>query len=186
MTLDELLQATTLDALLLRMYGQPLCAAYHPVLVSQWSKYYFMCFWPCVLQGWPEHSAAWQSVRVTLSDRGLPASMRLLDVGSSSCAEQLLDDHLRPLIERLARYAKVPPGVFWSNAGDALEQALPAFAEARWAHALLTPGEAARPRRDSLQGTVNYTSSGQRRVRACCLACQVPGIGHCAHCPLQD
>ncbi|WPP01167.1 siderophore-iron reductase FhuF [Pseudomonas sp. HR96] len=186
MDLDELLQPAHLDTLLLRMYGPALCAEHHPVLVSQWSKYYFMSLWPCLLEAGPQRSAAWEMVRVKLGARGLPEHISLAEARLAASPDELYASHLRPLVGRLAAYAKVPAAVFWSNAGDALEQALPAFPQAAWARALLSPSAGVRPRRGSLQGTVHYSAQGCRKVRACCLAWQVPGIGYCAHCPLQD
>ncbi len=45
----HLLQAQCLDQLLLRVYGPDLMPSQLPVLVSQWSKYYFMQLIPPVM-----------------------------------------------------------------------------------------------------------------------------------------
>lgn len=183
MTLDELLQAPALDVLLLQMYGPRLVASYPSVVVSQWTKYYFMCFWQSVLNAWPESSARWESVRISVDPRGLPSAIELGLPGHDETLDELIEFNLRPLIRRFAKFAKLPAGVFWSNAGDALEQALQSASGRReqtlWRQRRLASGA-----RNPLHGTVRYLPDGIRKVRICCRAWQVPGVGHCEHCPL--
>ncbi|MCS5515873.1 hypothetical protein NWF32_13810 [Pseudomonas qingdaonensis] len=51
MRLAELLRPDAFDALLLGLYGPELMPAQRPVLVSQWSKYYFAVLWRAALVG---------------------------------------------------------------------------------------------------------------------------------------
>ena len=186
MTLDELLQPDTLDALLLQAYGAQLFAEHRPVLVSQWSKFYFMCFWPTVLRNCPMRSGAWESVRLSVGPGGLPDVIELRGDSTGNAVHELVELNLRQLAKGFSAHGQVPVAVFWSNAGDALEQALRSHTPCHWAQGLLSARSLASGLRNPLHATVRYLPDGQRQVRACCLAWQVPGIGHCEHCPLHS
>lgn len=185
MTLDELTGDGVLDALLLRMYGPHLFDEHHSVLVSQWSKYYFMLLWKSALRRWPSASMAWESACLHVGKGGLPERLELLGEARNDLFDELVPGHLSPLITFFSALAKTPAGVFWSNAGDALDQALQRISQEHSLSSLLVarqlPGGQANP----LRYAVHRRPDGRRTVRACCLAWQVPGIGYCEHCPLS-
>lgn len=169
LTRDALFESQTFHGLLLALYGPELMPAQLPVLVSQWSKYYFMLLWREALAG---RAPRWSAeLRVELDARGLPAAYGAGD-GLNGLAE-VIDAHLPPLIERLARLGGVPAAVLWGNAGDCLEQ---------------VAGDAAKPWLQDLDSplfaAVGEDAAGRRRRRTCCLSYKVEWVGHCEHCPL--
>lgn len=174
--LEQLLQPAHFDALLLGLYGPELMPAQRPVLVSQWSKYYFAAIWQALLGG--SALPVFVATEVTLDSRGLP----LVLAGQGSCREGLeaiVEQHLQPLVLRLAALGPVAPGVLWGNAGDCLDQALRrAGADDIGLGRLLTLPES------PLYAAVSLDASGQRRRRVCCLSYKVDWVGHCEHCPL--
>lgn len=179
--LSELLRPVSFHRLLLALYGPELMPAQLPVLVSQWSKYYFALFWReavsarCAGRG----LALSNNVGVSLDDRGLPLAFEPLATGSDSL-QSLLEHHLTPLVQQLAAFGSVPVAVLWGNAGDCLEQCLQALevdlVEAR--DLLDRPGS-------PLFAAVSYDAHGLRRRRTCCLSYKVAWVGHCTHCPLN-
>ncbi len=198
----ELLSVEVLDALLLKVYGAELMATHLPVLVSQWSKYYFMQLIPPVLTAsllgdwhWP---LALEQVSLALDGRGLPTgvkfgagSVRQLEtLESGERFADLLDDNLQPFIEALAAYGGVASSVLWGNAGDYLETCLhqlrlrtdKPLAEG---FALLDLKQRPDGRPNPLFKAVSYIRSPPRRQRrSCCLSYQVEWVGRCEHCPL--
>jgi len=194
--LHQALQAAELDAALLRIYGQPLFDEQKPVLVSQWSKYFFMHWWPAILvtqlvRGW-YLPLQLDQLGLVLNERGLPLGVKLLEEGEPGEADESLEPvvqaSLRPFIERLSAYGEVPTAVLWGNAGDYLEQAtvrLQALGVAVGpALALLHSRKAADGRGNPLYEPVRYLPDGKRQRRSCCLAYKVGWVGHCEHCPL--
>jgi len=198
----EVLSAEVLDALLLKVYGAELMASHLPVLVSQWSKYYFMQLIPPVLTAsllgdwhWP---LALEQVNLALDERGLPAgvkfgagSVRQLEtLESGERFADLLDDNLLPFIETLTAYGGVASGVLWGNAGDYLETCLSSLRllndpSLEAGYALLTDPLRADGRRNPLFNAVSYIGEPPRRQRrSCCLSYQVEWVGRCEHCPL--
>nr|WP_319528694.1 siderophore-iron reductase FhuF [Pseudomonas laurentiana] len=179
--LSELLRPAYFHRLLLALYGADLMPAQLPVLVSQWSKYYFSMFWReavsarCAGRG----LALPGNVGVSLDERGLPLAFEPMDAGSEDL-QGLLEQHLAPLIQQLAALGSVSVAVLWGNAGDCLEQCLQALevdlVEAR--DLLDRPG-------GPLFAAVSYDANGLRRRRTCCLSYKVAWVGHCAHCPLN-
>ncbi|WP_213876341.1 siderophore-iron reductase FhuF [Pseudomonas sp. dw_358] len=186
MTLEALLQPEALDELLLQAYGARWVSDYRPVLASQWSKYYFMCLWGRTLSVGFGDGTMWDSIRIVVGNRGLPESVEWQKGGSDLAFDDVVEQHLRPLIKRFARLADVPAAVLWSNAGDALEQVFRGLLDMSPLPAVLTRRQLAGGSPNPLYGTVHYLADGTRKVRACCLAYRVPGIGHCQHCPLQN
>ncbi|WP_104205071.1 siderophore-iron reductase FhuF [Billgrantia saliphila] len=108
----------------------------------------------------------------------------------------LLDGHLAPLIETLAKLSSASPKVFWSNAGNYFEY----FAHAL-AHHPLAPPDANAPalafleaailpdgQRNPLYRPVRYrTADGdepQRVRRLCCIRYLIDELGYCENCPL--
>ncbi|GAB7533102.1 siderophore-iron reductase FhuF [Pseudomonas sp. 3A(2025)] len=204
--LPTLLAAGRLDALLDSVYGPELMASHKPVLVSQWAKYYFTLLIPPVLVANLVHGWHWPltlaHIALALDERGVPQGIRFLGQGAAGgCAgdkplqrfADLLDDNLRPFIEVLGAYGKLPRAVLWSSVGDTLEQCLtrlerrdPALARDGWP--LLDLPRRADGRVNPLFNSVAYVpqASGEprRQRRACCLSYQVEWVGRCEHCPL--
>lgn len=174
--LEQLLQPAHFESLLFGLYGCELMPAQRPVLVSQWSKYYFAAVWQALLGG--SVLPVFAATEVTLDARGLP---RVLAGQGSRCEglEAILEQHLRPLVLRLAALGPVAPGVLWGNAGDCLDQALQrSGADDKGLGRLLTSSDS------PLYAAVSLDALGQRRRRVCCLSYKVDWVGHCEHCPL--
>jgi ferric iron reductase protein FhuF len=176
LSLEQLLAPACFESLLLELYGPELMPAQRPVLVSQWSKYYFAALWQALLGG--SALPIFAATDVTLDARGLPIAL----AGQGGCCEGLeaiLDQHLQPLVLRLATLGAVAPGVLWGNAGDCLDQALQRVeVDGNGLGRLLTSPDS------PLYAAVSLDVSGQRRRRVCCLSYKVDWVGHCEHCPL--
>lgn len=195
-SLPELLQPRVLDQLLVRLYGPQRMAEHKAVLVSQWSKYYFMHWLPIMLVSQLAHG--WdlpllpRETGLVLDERGMPLAVRFFDEGEAGDAQASLEpwiaSNLRPFVEALSAYGAVPPAVLWGNAGDYLE--LNASRLQRLGlnnlapvQSLLANSKMADGRPNPLYQPIRYHGAGRRERRTCCLAWQVPGIGHCDHCP---
>ncbi len=197
--MQALLRPEVLDALLLKVYGPTLMASHLPVLVSQWSKYYFMQLIPPVVAAdllgdgqWP---LALDQVSLALDERGLPAGIRF-GSGVRAPSESpepfagLLDDNLQPFIDALAAYGGVARRVLWSNAGDYLETCLGQLrllteVPLDAGYGLLEAEHRPDGRGNPLFKAVSYVGEPPRRQRRnCCLSYQVEWVGRCEHCPL--
>ncbi|MND65205.1 Ferric iron reductase protein FhuF [compost metagenome] len=188
--LADVLQPSRLDHTLLQVYGPALMPRQLPVLVSQWSKYYFMQFWPALLvprllHGWAL-PLGFAEVRVALDERGLPMALKPLAAGApgDGALEPVIEANLRPLIAALSAYGGMSGAVLWGNAGDYLEQCITALqgqvdADLEPARRLLATAGS------PLHGAVHYLDEGRRQRRSCCLSYRVEGIGHCEQCPLS-
>jgi ferric iron reductase protein FhuF len=199
-SVPDLLRPQVLDALLLKVYGPHLLAGHLPVLVSQWSKYYFMALIPPVVAAaliedwhWP---LGLDQVNLALDERGLPDGVRFgpgarAMLGASECFASLLDDNLEPFIATLAAYSGVAASVLWGNAGDYLETCLTQLRlltdrPLDAGDALLTHPYRPDGRRNPLFKAVGYVGDPLRRQRRrCCLSYQVAWVGRCEHCPLK-
>ncbi|MBH3430968.1 siderophore-iron reductase FhuF [Pseudomonas alkylphenolica] len=175
--LEQLLQPQRFDRLLLELYGAELMPAQRPVLVSQWSKYYFGLVWQTLLCG--AALSVFDVTEVTLDARGLPIA--LAGRGDYCVGNQaLLAQHFNPVVSRLAALGGLAPGVVWGNAGDCLDQALARIGGdachglGYWLSSAESPMHAA----------VGLDAEGKRRRRTCCLSYKVDWVGHCEHCPL--
>lgn len=176
--LEQLLQPQRFDRLLLELYGAELMPVQRPVLVSQWSKYYFGLVWQTLLGG--VALPMFDATEVSLDARGLPIA---IDGRGGHCEgnQALLEEHFNPVVSRLAVVGALAPGVVWGNAGDCLDQALErAECDARLdlGHWLNSPGS-------PMYAAVGLDAAGKRRRRTCCLSYKVDWVGHCEHCPLQ-
>lgn len=187
LTLREFLQPDGLQLRLRAIYGDDLFATQRDVLVSQYAKYYFMALLPPVLVATLVHG--WrlplENLRVVLDERGLPAAIALTGEGEpgtlNKCFADLLDRHLRPVIQTLADYGHVAPAVLWGSVGDYYESTLQTLGALTDAD--LSAGfERLRDPDSPLHAAIRYNPRRQRRT--CCLAHHVEGIGHCQHCPL--
>lgn len=177
-SVERVLEPGYFDSLLLDLYGPELMPAQRPVLVSQWSKYYFTMVWQCLLGS--HRLPVFAETQMTLDARGLPVAL----TGQGRYCEGLdtvLALHLEPVVRRLATLGAVAPAVLWGNAGDCLDQVLQGV-----------EGNGIKLRRllesvDSpLYAAVSTDASGKRRRRTCCLSYKVDWVGHCEHCPLLD
>ncbi|PRA66379.1 siderophore-iron reductase FhuF [Pseudomonas sp. MYb187] len=175
--LDQVLAPLRFDQLLLDLYGPQLMPAQRPVLVSQWSKYYFAAVWQTLLGD--ARLPVFAEAAVALDVRGLPTAFS----GQGRYCEGLdeaIGQHLEPLVQRLATLGAVSPAVLWGNAGDCLDQMLQqAGGDVGLGRLLTTPGS-------PLFAAVSLGASGKRRRRTCCLSYKVDWVGHCEHCPLAD
>lgn len=174
--LSRVLSPARFDALLLDLYGPGLMPAQRPVLVSQWSKYYFALVWRLVASG--GQVPLFTQTRIVLDARGLPLELSA-DAGYCGDLEQLLEHHLTPLVQRLATLGEVAAAVLWGNAGDCLDQALQhdQVDSTGLRRLLETPGS-------PLYAAVTRDAACRRRRRTCCLSYKVDWVGHCEHCPL--
>ncbi|MDD2046331.1 siderophore-iron reductase FhuF [Pseudomonas putida] len=174
--LDQVLQPLPFESLLLGLYGPELMPAQRPVLVSQWSKYYFAVVWQSLLEG--NELSVFAATEVSLDSRGLPFA---LAAQGERCEgiEAVLEHHLQPVVLRLAALGAVAPAVLWGNAGDCLDQALQrAEGDGGGLDRLLNLPDS------PLFAAVSVDAVGKRRRRTCCLSYKVDWVGHCEHCPL--
>lgn len=145
-------------------------------------------------------TAEGRTERLQLAHAGRP----LTSLDGFTRFSTLIDDHLTPLIGRLAALSGASAKVFWSNAGNTLEY----FLNAVEAHPMATPGIAeeghrllasrttANGRRNPLYQPVRYfqpecqgeadASATQRVRRLCCLRYLLPELGYCGNCPLSN
>ena len=178
-------------------------------LASIWSKYYFIKLIPPVVaaslildQRLPLHL---DQVQLILNDDGLPAGFKLADSGQRWTPipanaferfDELLEHHLRPFIEALARHVRLSPKVLWSNAGNYFEWLLGVLATAMphadltHFHQLLNAPLLPDGRRNPLYQPVRYLKvEGQdepkRQRRVCCIRYRVNGLDYCGNCPLS-
>lgn len=196
-SLPELLQARVMDQLLLRIYGAQLMPSELPVLVSQWSRLYFMHWLPAMLvtqlgYGW-FLPLELRSVGLVLDERGQPTAMKMLEQGEQGEKEASLEPwiavNLRPLVDFLASYGGVSPQVLWGNAGDIFERTVRrlqglGLSGLEPALALLQTRRLADGRPNPLYAPVQYVGDGRRLRRSCCLAYKVDWVGPCEDCPL--
>lgn len=178
-------------------------------LASIWSKYYFIKLIPPVVaaslildQRLPLHL---DQVQLILNDDSLPAGFKLPHAGQRwrptpadafERFDELLEHHLRPFIEALARHVRLSPKVLWSNAGNYFEWLLGVLATAM-PHADLTHGHQLLNaqllpdgRRNPLYQPVRYLKvegqeSLKRQRRVCCIRYRVNGLDYCGNCPLS-
>ena len=204
LSVPELLRPETLDRLLMRVYGPGLMPSQLPVLVSQWSKYYFMQLIPPVVVAMLVHDWQWSlgldHAAFALDDRGVLDGVRFADedgLAADTSGDPFqrfgpLLEHLQRVIEALSVYGNVAPGVLWGNVGDYLETCLTDLA--RVSDAALTDGYALLNERTWPDGSRNLlfnaityraTPEGKcRQRRSCCLSYRVEWVGRCGHCPL--
>ncbi|SQF99897.1 ferric iron reductase [Paucimonas lemoignei] len=190
----EVLQPESLDALLLNLYGPQLMPAKQAVLVSQWSKYYFMQVIPPVVVASLMFDRHWSlkldDVSLALDVRGLPAGVKF-GACEEGGLEGLLDHNLRPVIENLSAYGNLPGAVLWGNAGDYLESCLARLSALTdvsldAGFGLLRNRTLADGRRNPLLNAITYVGEPAcRKRRTCCLSYQVEWVGRCEHCPLE-
>lgn len=177
-------------------------------LVSIWSKWYFTSFLAPVLaanmlldRGLPLRL---NEVGIRLDDNGKPQGLTLTGDGQSVTDvwgferfADLIEGHLRPVIEVLAVVSKASPRLFWSNAGNTFEFATtrvelhPLFRQDATAPAHHVLNSRLRPdgQRNPLFAPVSYRDIGeqepQRLRRICCIRYRLPGVGYCSSCPIN-
>jgi ferric iron reductase protein FhuF len=178
-------------------------------LASIWSKYYFIQLIPPVVAASLilDHRLPLQldRLQLILDESGLPAAFKLPHSGQRWAPapvnpferfDGLLNHHLRPFIEALARHVRLSPKVLWSNAGNYFEWLLGVLANAM-PHADLSHGRQllnARHlpdgRRNPLYQPVCYMkvhgqSELKRQRRVCCIRYRVDSLDYCSNCPLS-
>jgi iron complex transport system ATP-binding protein len=97
--------------------------------------------------------------------------------------QEVVHQHLEPLVAAVGRLVPIAAGLLWGNAASALlgaarvlDGAVPAAAT-ELATGLLT--------HDPLRGTVEVVTGGRSLRRSCCLFYRVPGGGLCGDCVLR-
>jgi ferric iron reductase protein FhuF len=178
-------------------------------LASIWSKYYFIKLIPPVVAAslildhrLPLHL---DQLQLILDEGGLPAGFKLPDPGKrwmpgpADAFErfgELLEHHLRPFIDIVARHVRLSPKVLWSNAGiyfewllGVLANAMP-YADLTHGHQLLSAQLLPDGRRNPLYQPVRYLKvegqeSLKRQRRVCCIRYRVNGLEYCGNCPLS-
>ena len=178
-------------------------------LASIWSKYYFIKLIPPVVAASLilDHRLPLQldRLQLILDESGLPAAFKLPHSGQRWAPapvnpferfDGLLNHHLCPFIEALARHVRLSPKVLWSNAGNYFEWLLGVLANAM-PHADLSHGRQllnARHlpdgRRNPLYQPVLYLkvdgqSELKRQRQVCCIRYRVDGLDYCSNCPLS-
>lgn len=178
-------------------------------LASIWSKYYFIKLIPPVVAASLilNHRLPLQldHLQLILDESGLPAAFKLPDPGQRWTPrpvdaferfDDLLEQHLRPFIDAIARHVRLSPKVLWSNVGNYFEWLLGVLANAmphadvRHGHQLLNARHLPDGRRNPLYQPVRYIKvDGQdepkRQRRVCCIRYRVTGLDYCANCPLS-
>lgn len=175
---------------------------------SMWSKYYFIRLIPPVVAA--SLILEWQvplqleNVDVVLDENAMPQAFKLPHPGQrrQSASEEpfarfdnLIEGHLRPVIETIAGHVRVSPKVLWSNAGNYFEWLLGVLASAMPdanltdGYAMLTAPKLPDGRRNPLFQPVRYIEvAGQselkRQRRVCCVRYLVDGLACCGNCPL--
>lgn len=195
--LPALLQKRVLDQLLTRIHGAQALAEHKPVLVSQWSRHYFMHWLPAMLvsqlaHGW-DLPLLLRDTGLVLDESGVPLAVRFFEAGEEGDAQASLEpwiaSNLRPFIDALSAYGEVPPAVLWSNAGDCLESSVRRLQQMGLrnlapAEGLMNQRRLADGRANPLYQPVRYLGDGRRERRHCCLARQITEMSPCADCPI--
>ncbi len=203
----QLLDPATLEALLAR-FGARYGTGDRRAVASLWSKWHLSAV---TAHGLAANLLLGRDLPLGLDDLHLEISAEgrtsglvlrhagrpLTELAHDSCFATLLDGHLTPLIEALARATGAAPRVFWSNAGNYFEH----FAQALAEHPLATP-EVTAPARQLLESRTlpdgrrnplyrpvryveaNETGSPRRVRRLCCLRYLIDELGVCGNCPL--
>jgi ferric iron reductase protein FhuF len=178
-------------------------------LASIWSKYYFIKLIPPVVAASLilDHRLPLQldRLQLILDEGGLPAAFKLPHSGQRWAPapvdpferfDGLLNHHLSPFIEALARHARLSPKVLWSNAGNYFEWLLGVLANAMphadlsHGHQLLNARHVPDGRRNPLYQPVLYLKvDGQSELkcqrRVCCIRYRLDGLDYCSNCPLS-
>ena len=205
---SHLLDPAYLDALLER-YGAQYGHGDRRAVASLWSKWHFA--------GLAAHGLATNlllerdlplgvdELHVVQTPEGQTAGFSLRHAGRPLAEldglgrfATLLDGHLIPLIETLAKVSGASPKVFWSNAGSYVDY----FAGAMADHPMGSPA-AAEPglalistrhlpdgRRNPLYQAVRHVvpadpEAPTRMPKTCCIRYLLDDLGYCANCPLE-
>ncbi|SEP80945.1 ferric iron reductase protein FhuF [Pseudomonas sp. NFACC02] len=207
--LRRLLAPDTFDAVLTRFAVQYPDSDRRGV-ASVWSKHYFIKLIPPVVAAslilnhrLPLRA---EQLHVMLDAQGMPLGFKLPDPGQHWAPvpihafqrfDELIEGHLRSLIDTVATLTRLSPRVLWSNAGNYFEWLLGVLASAvpqadlRHGHDLLNAPEREHGQRNPLYQPVRYIEvAGQatlkRQRRVCCVRYRVGGLSRCDNCPLPD
>lgn len=202
---SSLLDGATLDALMLRF------AERHPdgerrALVSMWSQWHFAAVVvpavAAILLAQRALPVGLEGARFALHEDGRTAAIllgpetALARVGSRGRFDELIDDHVAPLIRQLTAHFPISARLMWTNAAVRLAWAVRQCAERPEADkdaiaeaeelltTMLTAAGARNPLYDTLRPSpLVAISECQRRV--CCLRYLLPGVVDCGSlCPL--
>ncbi|MEW5422347.1 siderophore-iron reductase FhuF [Amorphus sp. 3PC139-8] len=176
-------------------------------VASQWSKWYFSRLVTPVLAAnlaldW-RLPVSGRETSLVLADDGRVVAVRLPHQGGpfdetpgQSRYAELFDDHVRSVVEAVARDSGLSPKVIWNNAGTAVETvlvrgeaqlgadtsqvaALRTLLQSR-RHADGRPNPLFEPiRHVDLDGTI------QRQRRVCCVRYLIPELAFCKTCPIR-
>jgi ferric iron reductase protein FhuF len=207
--LPSLLSAEVFDETLSRFSAQ-YAEGDRRGLASIWTKYYFIKLIPPVVAASLilDHRLPLDlaQLQLVLDEQGMPQALKLPDPGQRweprpvspfERFDDLLEGHMRPFIDGVARLSRVSPKVLWSNAGNYFEWLLGVLAGAM-PHADLSHGHQLLGTQDLPDGTrnplyqpVRYLKlAGQtelkRQRRVCCVRYLVGGLAFCENCPLPD
>ncbi|CNL12823.1 ferric hydroximate transport ferric iron reductase [Yersinia frederiksenii] len=176
----------------------------HKALHSLWGQWYFglvvppmilmLLALPVAIDTRPER------IRVKLHATGRPEAIyyqhRWLDKSPSSLLERLsllLDHHIIPVMQKIARQPKANSRLIWNNIGYLMFWYLREFRnklgtidgyEDIIANLFLTPN-LPDGRNNPLYRTVIPRNGGMER-RTCCQRNKLPGVGCCLDCPLES
>lgn len=208
--LSDVIADRALQNAILRRYARHLaCSDLRPV-VSIWLLRYFEVLFPPIVTAASLLNHAFplapESMWLTLDEDGEPKAFHIEELGRSLTEDEtharysmLVGEHLPPLIEELARNARVAPVVLWSNAARRLqaifdvlvEQTKSAAAERDrniLLHHATWPGGTRNPlygktlqglrMRDGCLVTISLH-------RQCCLYYKIPPFDYCAACPID-
>ncbi|RAU39500.1 MULTISPECIES: siderophore-iron reductase FhuF [unclassified Pseudomonas] len=207
MALQTFLTPETFDDVLTRFAAQ-FPAGDRRGLASVWTKHYFVKLIPPVVAASLildyRVPVRLDRLQLVLDEHALPVAFKLPDPGTNWAPmptdtfqrfDDLLEGHLRPFVDGVARLSRVSRNVLWSNAGNYFEWLLGVLAVAMpqadlcHGHGLIAAATLPDGRRNPLHEPVRYLmtagSSGSRRQRrVCCLRYRVGELTLCDSCPI--
>lgn len=207
--LSHLYQDPGLLRMLLELHAQALGSDnLRPVAVS-WALNYFWTLFPPFIAAASilQHRFSLQAASFTFNDDGTPACIYLARQGESIIGspmaeryDELVWQHLQPLIEVLAQQGKVSRRLLWGNATRRLKNVMEPIIlktegaahcqqdqqallfEARWPDGRINPFFA--PSKQ-IKKVVNQQITTLDLHRECCLFYMIPHEGYCIACPLS-
>ncbi|WP_159999404.1 siderophore-iron reductase FhuF [Roseomonas sp. 18066] len=194
----RLLEPGVLPDLLARFATRYPAPADPRAVASLWSKYHFSTWLVPALAAnlllGLDLPVALDEAGLRLAADGETIGLDIPGPGAPVGADRfarIVDRHLAPLIEALAKASGAAPRVFWGNAGALMELTLTRLRDGfagcgglEALAALLAARLDAAGRPNPLHAPVRYVPERQRRV--CCLRYPVPGLGFCGICPLTE
>ncbi|WP_165694241.1 siderophore-iron reductase FhuF [Teichococcus deserti] len=194
----RLLEPGGLGGVLARFAARYPAPADPRAVASLWSKYHFSTWLVPALAANllldTDLPVALDEAGLRLAADGATIGIEVADPGAPVGTDRfarIVDGHLAPLIEELAKASGAAPRVFWGNAGALMELALtrlrggfPASPGLDALAALLAAKLDAAGRPNPLHAPIRYTPERKRRV--CCLRYPIRDLGFCGTCPLTE